>query len=406
VIGGGNAAPACRLCGGELAAAFTIPRAPASVERLLAAHEVEQDGPSALHVHQCRRCGLVQLVRLMPDGFYEDYEMAVTFSPRFKRYLETLAEAFITRTNLSDGRLAEIGCGDGSFLECFARRGFDVTGVEPSARFRRLAASKRLTLHASYVGKDAAIPDGPYDAVVTRQVLEHVPDVNGFLAGMRASMTPTGHGLIEVPSLECAVVGRRFYDFFPDHVNYFAAETLDYACRRNGLTIQDIVPTLAGEYITAFVTSGPLDASEPPPPTVRADVTAIGAAVATTVSSLEAFLRECRAKGRRVAAWGSGGKGVATFAAAGNLDDIAYVVDGDPRKQGCYMPVSHFQVYPPQRLREEPVDCVLVTAMAHAPEIENLLRGELAFEGTIAFLGDNIGLKEKVDTVPTFRDAG
>ena len=105
--------PACRLCGQGLAEAFEIRRAPSSVERLLLAHEVAGDRATSLSVQQCRDCGLVQLARLMPEGFYDDYEMAVTFSPRFQGYLNDLAADFLAQADLGDGRIAEIGCGDG-----------------------------------------------------------------------------------------------------------------------------------------------------------------------------------------------------------------------------------------------------------------------------------------------------
>ncbi len=385
---------ACRLCGGGLIEAFEIPRAPGSVQRLLSAHEVAGDGPIKLSVRQCCGCGLVQLDHLLPADFYDDYEMTLTFSPRFRTYLDELAGEFIMRSNLGGRRLAEIGCGDGTFLECFARRGFEVTGVEPSEPYRRSALAKGLTVHPCYIGPTTPVPDGPYDAVVSRQVLEHVPEINGFLAGLRASLVSGGYGLIEVPSLELAIADRRFYDFFPDHANYFSAGTLAFACRRHGLAVSDVVPTMEGEFIAAFVTNAGVEAPAVPRPAPQPEVGLIGAAIATTVAALKDFLDQCRERGQRVAAWGGGGKGVATFAAAGNLDAIAYLVDSDPRKQGRYLPVSHLQVQAPERLRHDQVDCVLLTALAHAPEIEDILRHDLGFDGTLALLGETITVKD------------
>ncbi|WP_163540404.1 methyltransferase domain-containing protein, partial [Klebsiella pneumoniae] len=80
-------------------------------------------------------------------------------------------------------------------------------------------------VEAGYVTADRRLADGPFDGFVTRQVLEHVPDINDFLIGIRRNLKPGAYGLIEVPSLEKALEDRRFYDFFPDHLNYFSLET-------------------------------------------------------------------------------------------------------------------------------------------------------------------------------------
>jgi hypothetical protein len=61
-------------------------------------------------------------------------------------------------------------------------------------------------------------------------VLEYILDVIGFLLAIRESLKPGATGLVQVPSLEQE--GARFYDFFPDHLNYFSARTLRLALER------------------------------------------------------------------------------------------------------------------------------------------------------------------------------
>ena len=65
---------------------------------------------------------------------------------------------------------------------------------------------------SSAVGRRAPVPGGPYAAVVSRQVLEHVPDPRDFLLGLRASLGVDGVGLIETPRLEqsCERTPRRY----------------------------------------------------------------------------------------------------------------------------------------------------------------------------------------------------
>jgi SAM-dependent methyltransferase len=385
----------CRLCGEyALQKIIETDRSPASVERLLMRPELSDDGPVSLRVFQCMHCDLVQLTDIMPDDYYEDYEMAVSFSPRYVTYLRELAEYFTSITGLRSGRIAEIGCGDGTFMGVLQEKGFSVTGVEPSDRFREKAVAGGFEVHKRYINTDITVPGAPYDAIVSRQVLEHVPDINGFLSGMKQSLAPGGFALIEVPSLEIAVSNGRFYDFFPDHVNYFSQTALCSALEFHGFQVLDVRQAFQGEFNTIVVRLEveQLSLKATPWREQRSEPGSIVQAIDGISDLLDNFFAKCRREKLRVAVWGSGGKGVSTLAVAGISADNgpAYVVDSDSRKQALYMPVSHFKVYPPEKLIDDPVDVVLVTALAHIDEIIEVLRTDLEFGGEIFALGTTL----------------
>jgi SAM-dependent methyltransferase len=385
----------CRLCGEyTLQKIIEIDRAPASVERLLMKSELSGDGPVSLRVFQCKHCDLVQLTDIMPDNYYEDYEMAVSFSPRYVNYLRELAEYFTSITGLRGGKIAEIGCGDGTFMGVLQEKGFTVTGVEPSDRFREKAVASGFEVHKRYISTDTTVPGAPYDAIVSRQVLEHVPDINGFLSGMKQSLAPGGFALIEVPSLEIAVSNGRFYDFFPDHVNYFSHAALCSALEFHGFQVLDVRQTFKGEFNTIVVQLEieQLSLKTKPWRGQQSELGSVVLAIEGISDLLDNFFANCHREKLRVALWGSGGKGVSALAVAGISADHgpAYVVDSDSRKQALYMPVSHFKVYPPERLNYDPVDVVLVTALAHIDEIIEVLRTEFQFGGEILALGTTL----------------
>lgn len=79
-------------------------------------------------------------------------------------------------------RVLEIGSGSGGLSVALARAGYDVTGVEPheaGLRASRLRAERYPDIRCRFVqGVAEALPapDGSIDVVVSRQVLEHVPD--------------------------------------------------------------------------------------------------------------------------------------------------------------------------------------------------------------------------------------
>ena len=280
--------------------------------------------------------------------------------------------------------MIEVGCGDGNYLGILRELGVDATGIEPSARFRDVALEAGHHVLHGYVTAGEPVPGGPYDAFVTREVFEHVPDPNDFLQGIRRSLTDDAVGLVEVPSLEQALEGGRFFDFFPDHVNYWSVSTLARALERNGFLVLDVTRGMNGEYLQAVVR---VDAGR--------DLPSLSRSVADVSGSVRALLAVCEANGRSVAAWGSGAKGLTSLAEAG-AEGIRYVIDSDPYKQGRLTPVTHLPVVGPDRLVEDPVDVVLLTALAYRDEVIAQLRGPLGFEGTIAVLGSPLELLESV----------
>ncbi len=373
----------CRLCGEYgLELCLRLDNMPHDISRLLQESEIAQDRPINLCVYACQSCGFVQLAQTLETTYYDDYLMTATHSPQMQEYQAQQANEFVDGFNLRGKKIIEVGCGDGNFLNWIHKAGAQPSGIEPSARFRREAEKLPYPIHAGYAGRAHPIPGAPYDGFVTRQVLEHVPEPNDFLQGIRRSLVPGAAGLVEVPSLEQALEGRRFYDFFPDHLNYFSARTLRMALERNGFQVHEVVRGMNGEYIVAYVTAQPVP-----------DLSDVQTTVDLLASDIHGFLDRFGKDGKRVAIWGAGGKGLSLLATA-RVRNVAYVIDSDPHKMGRFTPVSHLPVVGPETLRTSPVDAVIVTALAYREEILRQLRVELNFQGVIALLGPRLEIQE------------
>ena len=60
-----------------------------------------------------------------------------------------------------------------------------------------------------------------------------------------------------------------------------------------------------------------------------------------------------------MAVWGAGHRTLALLALS-KTDDIAYIVDSAKFKQGKFAPVLHARIVPPDHLKEERVDLMIV----------------------------------------------
>jgi SAM-dependent methyltransferase len=369
----------CRLCGHfHLEPALALSNVPRNIQRLFCRDELDQDRSVDLDVLRCARCGFVQIRPLLEDEYYDDYLMTTTHSRQMQEYQQRQATDFVCRFALQGQSVHEMGCGDGSYLEHLRQAGAKATGIEPSRRFRELALARGFEVQDGYVSASRSLPGGPYDAFVTRQVLEHVPDIEDFLQGIWHNLKPGAPGLVEVPSLEKALLDHRYYDFFPDHVNYFSQATLRLALELNGFDVLETFQDMFDEYNVAIIRR-----REAP------DLSGIQHSVDALGADLRQLLHDQHHAGRRVAVWGAGGKGLSVLAEAG-VREVDLLIDGDPHKIGLLTPVSQLEVRPPSELAGQEFAAVIITAMAYRYEIERLLREEFGFCGAVYILGHRL----------------
>jgi len=152
------------------------------------------------------------------------------------------------------GRLLDVGCGEGFVLTEFARRGWDVAGMDFSLAGVE-AMNPDMADHVEqgdlFAMIDAAIgASRTYDLVWLGNVLEHVLDPIELLSSLRRLVAAGGILVATVPNdgsayqealFASGAIGRRFWIAIPDHMSYFTAETLRVAAEATGWETLDIL---------------------------------------------------------------------------------------------------------------------------------------------------------------------
>ena len=150
-------------------------------------------------------------------------------------------------------RLADIGCGGGLLTEPMARLGAKVTGLDASERNIMVARNhaERMGLDIDYrfsTVEAAAEAGEQYDIVLNMEVVEHVADVDGFLASSCALVAPGGAMFVAtlnrtLKSFAFAIVGAEYVlRWLPrgthDWRKFRRPSEIAAALRRGGLTVE------------------------------------------------------------------------------------------------------------------------------------------------------------------------
>jgi SAM-dependent methyltransferase len=373
--------PACRSCGTTLRDTFLDLGSQPLANAFLTEEQVASgDDPRyPLHARVCSECLLVQVDEVVPpEAIFSDYAYFSSYSDSWLEHAARYASAVVERLGLGPGStVIEVGSNDGYLLKNFVTAGIDVLGIEPAANVAEQAVADGIPTEVAFFGRrvaeDLRARGLAADLVVGNNVLAHVPDLDDFLGGLARVLAPGGVITIEVPHLLRLVEDTEFDTIYHEHFSYFSVVSARDALARRGLRLFDVeeLPTHGG---SLRLWAGHETGTEVAPSVVRVldEERAAGLdtlegyltfapRVKQLLAELRGFLGDAAVEGARIAAYGAAAKGNTLLnAAAVTTDEIAYVVDRNPHKQGRYLPGSHLPILAPDHVRADRPDYLLL----------------------------------------------
>ena len=389
----------CRHCGAALQLPFLdLGSAPPS-NAYLDASALDRPEPwFPLRLLVCEQCWLVQIDDHAgrESLFADDYAYFSSYSSSWLAHARHYVHDMQRRFGLtSASRVVEVAANDGYLLQYVRAAGVPCYGIEPTAGTAAAARARGIHIEECFFGLGLAqqlcAQGRQADLMVANNVLAHVPDINDFVAGFAALLTPHGVVTFEFPHLMQMVQGCQFDTAYHEHYSYLSLHTVQRVLSGNGLQVFDVqvLPTHGG---SLRVFAQRRDTGDQP---VAAQLAAMLAtevaagmqerafylgfqaqALRIKIELLE-FLLRCRRDGLSVGAYGAAAKGNTLLNYAGvRADLLPYVVDLNPAKQGRFLPGSRIPIVEAGHLLADRPDRVLILpwnlkteVMAQLPQV-------------------------------------
>jgi len=220
---------------------------------LLQGHDRLTGAPGHFEVLACPACGLAFThPRLQPEDFatyypdtYSAYEPNLSGRPSLGERVGDLQRQLVARFGpyrrvwkRRPGRLLDVGCGAGDLAAVFARRGWSVAGIEPSAVAAEHARANGVE---AVNGTLADAPWGPaeFDAILFNHSLEHIEEPAQALTEAARLLKPGGLLAIAVPnfgSWHRRLFGSAWFQLdLPRHLQHFDRDSLATLVEAAGL---------------------------------------------------------------------------------------------------------------------------------------------------------------------------
>jgi SAM-dependent methyltransferase len=321
-----------------------------------------------LDFQRCQACGFVWNAAFSSDrlAYGPAYENRQSLSPAFHAHLTSRAAA---ARALIGGRatatMVDVGCGQGDFLGYLTKAApagaeASLFGYDPAWRGEDGGGPAGARVYRRLFDETEALNGAPADLIVSRHVIEHIPDPMAFLAILRRCSGPETRLAIETPDIDWIRRTGAFHDFFYEHCSLFSLPALDQALSRAGFVATRLERVFDEQYLWA-------------------EAIPVEAATMTPASLYQRRWEEVVA--RAVAAgpvvvWGAGAKG-ANFVQMFDADAsrIAAVVDLNPAKQDRHLGGSGHKVVSPEAAGAISPATVLVMNPAYEGEIGDYVRG-------------------------------
>ncbi len=375
----------CPICNSlDLIPFIEIPSVPIFCNQLFTSYEEAIENPKgAINLSFCQICGHIFNTAFNPElmKYSQSYENSLHFSMRFQEYARSLARDLIRKYELNGKSIVEIGCGKGDFLDMLCEFGENRgIGFDPSYEEDRLKKRNNVrfkVIQDLYSEKYAA---QKADLICCRHVLEHIEEPRRFINSVRRTVGDRFDTIVffEVPNVIFTLKDFGIWDLIYEHCGYFSKSSLAHLFNSCGFDILSLSDTFGGQFecVEAIPIGTELKKEHNFTETIQEMsqcVKNFSDTYTNKVKEWQGKLETLKYERKKVVVWGAGSKGVSFLNTLKITDQIPYIVDVNPHKQGMYVAGTGQQIVSSESLQEYQPDTVIVMNPIYLNEINEIV---------------------------------
>lgn len=372
----------CRSCGSSrLHQVIDLGMQPLA-NNLLREEDLKKEEPHfPLEVWVCGDCWLMQISHVVPPvDLFSQYLYFSSFSDQLLAHSRTAVLKHIEQKQLGSGSfVVEVASNDGYLLKNFVEAGIPCLGFEPAANIAEVAQGKGIETRVEFFSETSAAAlreeRGGADLILGNNVFAHVPDTNGFVAGLAALLKADGWAVLEFPYGVEMIDKVEFDTIYHEHVFYFTLLPLLPLFARHGLEVFHVEHlSIHGGTLRLYAArTGVKPVTESVTDTVAKEKSIgvdgleyyerFGARADKVRADLIQHLETAAAKGLKIAGYGASAKGSTLLNYVGGAArSLEFIADRSTYKQGLFSPGLHLPIVAAEELeRRQPDEAVLLT---------------------------------------------
>ena len=314
------------------------------------------------------------------DSYVYVSSMSQTMRTHFTNTASSLKEGF------SPTKVLEIGSNDGVFIKNFDSN--DTIAVEPCSNFAEITNDKGYHTYPEFwttaLSSQILEDHGKQDLIFSANCMCHIQDLDDAFTAIKALLSDDGVFVFEDPALDKMIERNSYDQIYDEHAHIFSVTALKNILNNNGLDIfrVDNLSVHGGTnrlYVKhknnnkfSIQTSVDLNLQREQELGLKKYSTYIKFAekVKQSKSDLVNLLDTLKKQGKKIVSYGATSKSTTVFNYCGiTTDQIDYIVDTTPHKQGKLSPGTHIPVVSPETGFNDSVDVAFLGAWNFEDEI-------------------------------------
>ncbi|PWU01086.1 MAG: class I SAM-dependent methyltransferase [Bacteroidetes bacterium] len=241
-----------------------------AVKKVLSAKDETVSGEN-FDIWECDNCKL-RFTQNIPTpseiGRYYKSDEYISHSDTQKGLINSLYHSVRTKTlaskkkliekatGLKNGKILDLGCGTGAFLNVMKNGGWEVLGIEPDEGARTKAESL-YHIRALPTDEVYKLGESIFDAITLWHVLEHVHELHEYLKILHQALKPEGKLFVAVPNYTSW--DAEFYDTYwaaydvPRHLYHFSPRSMKILLTDHLFHLEEIQPMWYDSYYVSML---------------------------------------------------------------------------------------------------------------------------------------------------------